>query len=76
MIVRGSGGFKVVLGRWGGGGPQFGGFGGLSLVVVGLWSFYVALFHAQGVPPPLGVGVFFFLVLIHFDVGWFGFLFH
>jgi hypothetical protein len=54
-LVGGFGGLGGDLGWWGGGGPSFGGFGG--------GFFYMAVFRTQGVPPPLGEGVFFSLVL-------------
>ena len=37
--MRFLGGLGVVLGKWGGGGPWLGGFGGLSLVGVLVWLF-------------------------------------
>ena len=48
----------VVLSRWGGGGPWLGGSGGLSLVGSDVLTFYMAVFHVQGLPPPLKVDVF------------------
>ena len=40
---------------------------------VGSYFLFVAVFHARGVPPPLGEGVFFLLVY-SFGVGCFGLL--
>jgi hypothetical protein len=64
----------VVLGRWGGGGPWFGGLGGCPCGWWCLCLFYVAVSRARGVPPPLGDGRVFLLVLIYFGVGHVGLL--
>jgi hypothetical protein len=62
----------VVLGRWGGGGPWFGGMAGCPwwgfwYLVFGSWFFrysYVAVWRAQGVPPPFKMSMS-FLVFMH-----------
>ena len=48
---------------WGGGCPRLGGSGGLSLVgfLMVLVTFYVAVWHARGAPPPLREGVSWFV---------------
>ena len=46
----------VVLGRWLGGGPWFGGLVGCLWLGQMLRSLYVAVFRVQGTSPPLGVG--------------------
>lgn len=62
MLDEEVGGLGVVFGRWGKDGPWLGGSGGLSLVVVMFCYFYIVRFCVSGVPPPLGVVTFFFLV--------------